>query len=91
MSAYEIKLTPPDCRNRADIISNNASTVAKEIAAITQIVDSLRPTFIGQKAGRFFKEFDTARGDMESWSKIVNSFAEELRAIATRLENADRS
>ncbi len=86
---YTIRLTPPDLRNRADVISNNAGTVAREVEAIAQIIDSLRPTFLGNRASNFFKEFDAARGDMEQWSKLVNSFAEELRAAANRLESAD--
>ncbi len=88
---YTIRLTPPEIRNKADVISTNAGTVKSEVAAIAEIIESLRPTFIGNKADKFFKQFEAARADMEQWSQIVNSFAEELRTTAARIESADNS
>lgn len=89
--AYTIRLTVQELRSRAETISSNATTVSREVEAIAQIIDSLRPTFIGNKAARFFKEFDAARNDMTQWSSIVNSFAEELRETASVMEKTDNS
>ncbi|MCC6261733.1 MAG: WXG100 family type VII secretion target [Anaerolineales bacterium] len=88
--SYTIRLTPPELRQKAANIDNNAATVQREVNSITQIVSRLRSTFLGETAAVFFKEFDTARQNMEQWDDIVKSFATEIREAANKLEAADR-
>jgi len=88
--AYTIRLTPPELRNKASNIDNNAAIVQREVAAIEQIVNRLRPTFLGETASSFFKEFNTALSNMQQWDDIVRSFATEIREAANKLEAADR-
>jgi len=87
---YTIRLTPPELRQKAANIDNNAAIVQREVTSITQIVSRLRSTFLGETASAFFKEFDSARQSMEQWDDIVKSFATEIREAANKLEAADR-
>lgn len=89
--SYTIRLTPPELRQKANSIDDNAKTVKAEVAEITVLVNRLRPTFLGETAAAFFKEFDVACQDMEQWDDIVRSFAIEIREAANKLEAADRS
>jgi len=88
--AYTIRLTPPALRQKASDIENNAAIVEKEVNAIEQLVNRLRPTFLGETASTFFKEFDSALRNMEQWDDIVRSFSTEIREAANKLESADR-
>jgi len=51
----------------------------------------LRPTFLGEIAAAFFKEFDSSKAKMEQWDDIMRSFSVEIRDPANKLEAADRS
>jgi len=88
---YTIRLTPPDLRQKAANIDNNASIVQHEVSSIEQIVNRLRPTFLGETAAVFFKEFDAAIQNTQQWDDIVRTFATEIREAANKLEAADRS
>jgi WXG100 family type VII secretion target len=87
---YTIRLTPPALRQKASDIDTNAATVQREVDAIEQLVNRLRPTFLGETASTFFKDFDAARRNMEQWDDIVRSFSTEIRDAANKLEAADR-
>lgn len=88
---YTIRLTPAELRKYADDIEANAEIVRREINATTEEVNTLRPTFVGQSASRFFKDFDSAQNDMRTWDETVLSFAQLLRQAATNLEKADNA
>jgi WXG100 family type VII secretion target len=88
---HTIRLTPADIRRRAENIEQNAATVRREVENIQALLDGLRPTFLGNKSSKFFKAFDRERTAMSQWDDIVRSFADELRAVATRMERADNS
>lgn len=88
---YTIRLTPPELRSKADGIDRNAEIVKKEVSSIVALVNKLRPTFLGETASVFFKEFDAACRDMEQWDDVVRSFATEIRDAANKLEKADKS
>lgn len=89
--AYTIRLTPPELRQKASTIDENAKIVQKEVAEIKALVSRLRPTFLGETAAAFFKEFDAACQDMDQWDDIVRNFAIEIREAANKLEAADRN
>lgn len=90
MSEYTIRLTPADLRKRASEIETNAEIVRREVDRISQEVDRLRPTFVGQAANKFMKDFSTARSDMEQWDDIVRKFSDLLRTAANNLEKKDQ-
>lgn len=89
--SYTIRLTPSDIRRRADSIQQNAEKVRQEVSKVEQLLNSLKPTFLGQRAEKFFREFDRERSNMQQWDDIVRSFAEELRNTAARMDRADRA
>ena len=89
--SYTIRLTPSQLRQKAADIERNAAIVQKEVDAIEQLVNRLRPTFLGETASAFFKEFDSSVQSMQQWDDIVRSFATEIREAANKLEAADRS
>ena len=91
MAGYTIRLTPSDLRARASDIQRNSEIVKREVEEITNLLNSLKPTFLGETAAAFFRDFIKAKGDMDNWDDIVKSFATELNDAATRLESADRS
>lgn len=91
MSSYTIRLTPAQLRGKAGEIESNARVVEQEVNAVDALVNTLRPTFLGETAAEFFRDFAQARGNMERWDDVVRSFAEEIREAANRLEAADRS
>ncbi len=91
MAGYTIRLTPSDLRSRASEIQRNSEIVKREVEEITRLLDSLKPTFLGESAAAFFKDFANAKGDMDNWDDIVRSFSTELNEAANRLEAADRS
>jgi len=88
---YEIKLTPTELRQHASEIETNAEIVRKEVDRITQEIDKLRPTFIGQAATKFMKDFAASRSDMEQWDDIVRQFSDLLRTTANVMEKTDTS
>jgi len=88
--SYTIRLTPSQLRQKAADIERNAAIVQKEVDAIEQLVNRLRPTFLGETASAFFKEFDSALGNMEQWDDIVRNFAIEISDAANKLEAADK-
>ena len=89
--SYTIRLTPSQLRGKAQDIDTNAKIVQQEVASIETLINQLKPTFLGQTASGFFKDFNQARGNMERWDDVVRSFATEIREAANRLERADRS
>lgn len=89
MSNYKILATPVQLRQKASDIEQNAETVKKEIAQIIGLVSGLRPTFLGETATQFFKQFDSSIKNMEQWDDVVRSFAQEIREAANAIENAD--
>ena len=89
--AYTIRLTPSQLRAKAQDIEQNAKIVQQEVASIEGLIGQLKPTFLGETASEFFKDFNQARGNMERWDDIVRSFAIEIREAANKLERADRS
>lgn len=90
MNSYSIKATPTQLRQKASDIEKNAQIVKKEIAQIIDLVNKMRPTFLGETASQFFKEFDSSVKNMDKWDDIVQSFAIEIRDAANALEKADR-
>ncbi|HIE25511.1 MAG TPA: WXG100 family type VII secretion target [Anaerolineales bacterium] len=88
---YTIRLTPSQLRGKAQDIDSNAKIVQKEVAGVEALINQLKPTFLGETASEFFKDFNQARGNMERWDDVVRSFAVEIREAADRLERADRS
>ncbi len=91
MSTYTIRLTPAELRNKASEMERQASIVKKEVEKIKSVVDSLKPSFIGVTAAKFFKLFYNALKDMEQWDDLVMTFATETRTAAAKLERADNS
>jgi len=88
--AYTIKLTPAVLIQKANNIDTNAATVQREVDAITELVHRLRPTFLGETASTFFKEYDSALNNMKTWDDIVRSFSVEIRDAANKLNAADQ-
>ncbi|MCX7976567.1 MAG: WXG100 family type VII secretion target [Bellilinea sp.] len=90
MGAYTIRLTPQELRQHASEIETNAEIVRREVDRISQEIEKLRPTFLGQAADAFMKEFAAARTDMEQWDDIVRQFSDLLRNTANTIEAKDR-
>lgn len=90
MTSKIIIATPPQLRQKASEIERNADIVKKEIANIITLVNTLRPTFLGETASQFFKQFDSSVQNMEQWDDIVRSFASEIQDAANTLEKADK-
>ncbi len=86
---YTIKLTPANLIQKASNIETNAATVQREVDAVSELVNRLRHTFLGETASSFFKEYDSALNDMKSWDDIVRSFSTEIRDAANKLQAAD--
>lgn len=86
---YEIKATPPMLDSSASTIEENAAIIRTEVQAVDELLAALRSTFLGNRAGAFFQQYDQARDTMNQWDDIVLSFAEELRRAAQRLRAAD--
>ena len=89
--SYRIKLTPPELRQRANSIEQNAAMVEREVKQVVELLNRLKPTFIGSTASAFYRDFAKAQGDMDKWDDIVRSFAIEIKAAADALERADRA
>jgi len=87
--SYTIRATIADLQNSAGVIDENAQTVKSEVAAVTNLINELRSTFLGQRAGNFFKTFDGDLEAMNNWYNTVEAFAGELRSAASNLNAAD--
>lgn len=90
MSENTIRITPAEARAHAAEIETNAEIVRREVDCISQEIEKLRPTFLGEAADAFMKDFATARGDMEQWDDIVRQFSDLLRITADSFEQTDR-
>lgn len=88
---YTIKVTVAEARAAAAEIEREAGTIKKDVAAIQQIVDTLRKTFLGERAAQFFSSFTQARQQMDQWDDIVRSFAAEITEAANRYQAADKA
>lgn len=84
-----IRLTPPELRAHASEIETNAEIVRREVDRISQEIEKLRPTFLGQAATKFMKDFSEARSNMEQWDDIVRQFSDLLRVTADKLQSLD--
>ena len=89
--SHTIRLTPSQLRGRAEDIDRNAKIVQQEVNSIDALISQLKPTFLGETASEFFKDFNQARGNMQRWDDVVRSFATEIREAANKLERADRA
>lgn len=84
-----IRVPPSTLRSRAGSIEEAAAGIQREVKQARQVIDALRPTFIGNRASNFFKDFDNAYASMEKWDDVVRSYAAELRQIANVIETVD--
>jgi WXG100 family type VII secretion target len=88
---YRIRLTPPELRKHAADIEQNAATVQREVSEIVNLLNQLKPSFIGETSTAFYRDFSKAQQDMDKWDDIVRSFAIEIKAAADKLEAADKA
>ncbi len=89
--SYTIKATIAEVRSSAAEIEREAGAIQKDVAAIEQIVDTLKKSFLGDRASQFFSNFTQARQQMDQWDDIVKSFAAELNEAADRYQAADKA
>ncbi len=87
---YEIKANIADVRAAATEIETQAGVVRNEVAQIADLLNTLRKTFIGDRAADFFQKFSQSQQSMDQWDELVLSFAQELNEAATRYDTADR-
>jgi len=87
---YEIKANIADVRAAAAEIEAQATIVRNEVEQITDLLATLRQTFLGERAADFFQKYDQAHQTMDQWDELVLSFAQELNEAAARYEAADQ-
>lgn len=87
----EIKGSPAQLEASADNIEQNAATISRELQAINDSLNTLRRTFMGQRAAAFYKQYDPASQEMQELIQLVRALANDLRDIAGRLRAADQA
>lgn len=88
---YEIKANLVDVRNSASEIETQAGIIRNEVQQIADALNTLKQTFLGNRAGDFFQKFDQGHQQMQEWDKLVLSFAQELQEAAARYQAADQA
>ena len=86
---YEIKATIEQVRAAAGQIDQDAQQIRSLVQQIEGTVGGLQATFLGERASAFFSSFNTAKGQMDAWYSIVESFSAELTEAANRYHAAD--
>lgn len=89
--SYSIKGDPDHIRRQADNLSDLAVQIERELLRLDNTLNPLRSTFIGQRAGNFFQQYDQLRGQMFALRDVVRAFSGQLTDAANRLKAADRS
>lgn len=85
---YISRLTSADIRKRAEQIEQNATMVRHEVDTIQAMLAGL-PSASPGKSNPIHRTLDRERSTLSQWEQIVRSFAEELRAVATRMERVE--
>lgn len=86
---YITRLTPADIRKRAEHIEQNASMVRHEVDTIQAMLAGLPSASPGNQSHPIHRALDSERTTISQWEQIVRSFAEELRAVAMRMERVE--
>jgi len=86
---YKLRLTSADIRQRAEHIEQNANMVRHEVETIRAMLDGLPPATPGNQSNHIHRALDRERTAISQWGHIVCSFAEELRAVAIRMESVE--
>lgn len=85
---YISRLTSADIRKRAEQIEQNATMVRHEVDTIQAMLAGLPSTSPGN-SNPIHRTLVRERSTLSQWEQIVRSFAEELRAVATRMERVE--
>ena len=86
-----IKGDPDYISRQGQSLADLAGQIERELSRLDSSVSPIRQTFIGQRAGSFFQQYDQFRGQMYSLRDLVNSFSGQLIDAANRLRAADHS
>lgn len=84
-----VKVPYTELFQRAASIRQQADAVRREITNLSETIGSIE--WIGSRADRFFRMWDEALPEMQSWVTILESFATDLENQARRMQSADES
>ncbi len=92
MSDQGILIKPPQLRKTAAQLFQSAKTIQACVDSIDQQIQALGPArFSGVSADEIRQRYYRLREKVYSFKPLVDSYAKELEAAATRFEQADRS
>jgi WXG100 family type VII secretion target len=84
-----VKVPYTELFQRAASIRQQADAVRREITNLSETIGSIE--WIGSRADRFFRMWDEALPEMQSWVTILESFATDLENQARRMQSADEA
>jgi len=84
-----IRVPYAELLQRAARIRQEAQTIRSEIRTLKASVESIQ--WMGQRASRFFAQWDETITDMEAWVAVLERFASELENQARRIQAADEA
>jgi len=86
---YISRLSSADIRKRAEHIEQNATMVRHEVDTIQAMLAGLPSASPVKQSDRIHRALDRERSTLSQWEQIVRSFAEELKAVAMRMERVE--
>ena len=89
--SYSIKGDPVYIRRQGESLADLALQIERELNRLDSSINPLRYTFIGQRAGNFFQQYDQLKGQMYALRDVVRAFSGQLLDAANRLKAADHS
>ena len=84
-----VKVPYAELYQRAARIRQEAQAIRVEIQTLSETIENIQ--WIGKRADRFFGLWDDTRPEMETWVRILETFADTLEDQARRMQAADEA
>ena len=85
----QLRVTPDQLRNRAGECRKHSEEIGEVITSLDSLKKVLESEWEGNRAKKYFSQYDDLRPSFVSMRDLVSDLATELDNEATRFENAD--
>jgi WXG100 family type VII secretion target len=85
-----ITITPQEVRSVADQFNNASQESEQMVSRLESTINNLSATWEGMAKQRFYGDYENWRSTMRTYVQLLAQISQELRAIAQRIEDADR-
>jgi len=85
-----IKISPEEVRQVAKKFETASAQSNEVVSNLRSTMSNLQPNWEGLASQRFYQEYEQWNTSMKGYVDLLNRIGQELRTIATVIEEADR-